>query len=261
MKSFLKLFACLLLSILVFCSCKRNEETDITLIYDTISIYDTTDVDIKSGLVAYYSFNGNAIDESGNTNDGTIENVELCADALGLQQRAYQFSGSYSRIYCSTDPVGNNEDVTVSVLFYPDLDLTDTEYSTNDNRFILSSGAQSVRPGYFLLWNNGKIRAGRHTDTTSVDVLFGEYQPYNWYHVAFTYNSNTKDTKIYVNSELAVDTVASYQEFTLNDYRQLVIGGPNSPFYDWDFIGKIDEVRIYNRVLNESQIVALNNLR
>jgi hypothetical protein len=224
-------------------------------------ILSKSEINLNDGLVAYYPFSGNANDESGYENHGTVENAVLCTDALGYDQQAYQFSGSYSRIYCNTDPIENEGDVSISVLYYPELDLTNNEFTPNDNRYIISSGAQSIRPGYFILWNNGKIWAGRHTSTYSIETLFGNYQPYNWYHIAFTYNNTSKNAQIFVNGELAADTVASYQEFTLNDYRQLIIGGPNTPFYDWDFIGKIDEVRIYNRVLSKPEIVELNNLR
>ena len=46
------------------------------------------------GLVAYYPFNGNANDESGNGNDGTvIGNVELTTDRFGNPNSAYRFPG------------------------------------------------------------------------------------------------------------------------------------------------------------------------
>jgi hypothetical protein len=48
---------------------------------------------IWSGLVAYYPFNGNANDESGNGNHGTVKGAKLAADRFGSQIQAYEFDG------------------------------------------------------------------------------------------------------------------------------------------------------------------------
>ena len=48
----------------------------------------------SQGVVAYYPFNGNANDESGNENNGTVKGVtNLTTDAQGTPQKAYSFSG------------------------------------------------------------------------------------------------------------------------------------------------------------------------
>jgi hypothetical protein len=50
-------------------------------------------VDLESGLVAYYPFNGNANDESGNGNDGTVNGATLVEDRFGETDKAYNFDG------------------------------------------------------------------------------------------------------------------------------------------------------------------------
>ena len=40
-------------------------------------------INLDSGLVAHYPFNGNANDESGNGNDGTVNGATLTTDRLG----------------------------------------------------------------------------------------------------------------------------------------------------------------------------------
>jgi len=40
-------------------------------------------INLDSGLVAYYPFNGNANDESGNGNNGTVNGATLTADRFG----------------------------------------------------------------------------------------------------------------------------------------------------------------------------------
>ncbi len=45
------------------------------------------------GLVAWYPFNGNANDESGNGRNGTVFGARLTDDRMGNEQQAYQLDG------------------------------------------------------------------------------------------------------------------------------------------------------------------------
>ena len=47
----------------------------------------------KDGLVAWYPFNGNANDESGNGNHGTVNGATLTADRNGKANSSYSFDG------------------------------------------------------------------------------------------------------------------------------------------------------------------------
>jgi hypothetical protein len=47
-----------------------------------------------NGLVGYWPFNGNANDESGNGNNGTVNGATLTTDRNGLLNSSYQFSGN-----------------------------------------------------------------------------------------------------------------------------------------------------------------------
>ena len=47
-----------------------------------------------SGLVAYYPFNGNANDNSGNGNNGIVTNATLTTDRFGNANSAYNFNGN-----------------------------------------------------------------------------------------------------------------------------------------------------------------------
>jgi hypothetical protein len=66
---------------------------------------------INRGLVAYYPFNGNANDESGNGRNGAVTKAVLTLDRTGTTNRAYQFNGSNNRIVVSgaTWPGGNSD--------------------------------------------------------------------------------------------------------------------------------------------------------
>ncbi|MBS1501762.1 MAG: Ig-like domain-containing protein, partial [Bacteroidetes bacterium] len=53
---------------------------------------------LKVGLIAYYAFNNNAVDSSGNNNNGTVYNAVSTTDRFGNANSAYQFDGTSSYI-------------------------------------------------------------------------------------------------------------------------------------------------------------------
>jgi len=55
-------------------------------------------VNLDSMLVAYYPFNGNAVDESGNGNHGAIYGADLTEDRFGNENAAFWFDGISSFI-------------------------------------------------------------------------------------------------------------------------------------------------------------------
>ncbi|MHC4206439.1 MAG: LamG domain-containing protein [Planctomycetota bacterium] len=59
----------------------------------TTSVYAAVTTGTTEGLVAYYPFNGNADDESGNGYDGTVYGATLTTDRFGNTGNAYSFNG------------------------------------------------------------------------------------------------------------------------------------------------------------------------
>jgi len=58
-------------------------------------------IDLSSGLVAWYPFNGNANDSSGNGNNGTVYGATLTTNRFGIMGKAYEFAGNSDRIVIS----------------------------------------------------------------------------------------------------------------------------------------------------------------
>jgi hypothetical protein len=61
-----------------------------------VSFSPKVSADLSSGLIAYYPFNGNANDESGNGHNGTIYGSTLTADRMGNPNSAFYFNGTPS---------------------------------------------------------------------------------------------------------------------------------------------------------------------
>src|SRR5580704_12112208 len=72
---------------------------------------------LTNGLVAYYPFNGNANDASGNGNNGMVFGATLATDRFGNANSAYYFDGISAYI---TVPLSNtvfSGDFTASIWF------------------------------------------------------------------------------------------------------------------------------------------------
>jgi hypothetical protein len=73
-----------------FLGCKKNDATTTTTTTTT-----TSNVNLSQGLIAYFPFNGNTNDESGNGNNGTIFNsATIVADKNGKPLSALSVTGA-----------------------------------------------------------------------------------------------------------------------------------------------------------------------
>ncbi len=68
-----------------------------------------------NGLVGWWPFNGNANDESGNGNNGTVNGATLTTDRFGILNRAYDFDGVNDRIKIPFNNIYSNDTGSVSL--------------------------------------------------------------------------------------------------------------------------------------------------
>ena len=78
---------------------------------------DTRDPGVTEGLLAYYPFDGNANDTSGNGSVASVVGATLTADRDGNSNQAYFFDGIGDYIKCS---IGAYEEVSVSLWYRSD---------------------------------------------------------------------------------------------------------------------------------------------
>jgi hypothetical protein len=72
-----------------------------------------------NGLVAYYPFNGNANDATGNGNNGTVVGATLATDRFGNPNSAYSFDGASDYISFTTLPTTQTDGVTLTAWVSP----------------------------------------------------------------------------------------------------------------------------------------------
>jgi hypothetical protein len=94
-----------------------NEVTYTVTAQDGVSTQDwKVTINTNDGAVAYYPFNGNANDESGNGYHGTVYNAKLTTDRFNNPNSAYYFDGTndYIEIPNSSQLTKSNESFTIS---------------------------------------------------------------------------------------------------------------------------------------------------
>lgn len=76
---------------------------------------------LQNGLVAYYPFNANANDESGNDNNGTVNGANLTTDRFGNANSTYDFDGINDYISVNHDASLNlSNQITMHGWIYPE---------------------------------------------------------------------------------------------------------------------------------------------
>jgi hypothetical protein len=84
------------------------------------------------------------------------------------------------------------------------------------------------------------------------------FQTNKWYHIAMTYNgSDGSGAHPYINGSLNEDWSNNIAGNIYNSASSLRVGGLS---FEYKLNGSIDDVRIYNRVLNQSEISQLASI-
>ena len=211
---------------------------------------DCGSVSLEDGLVAYYPFNGNADDESGNNLNGTVNDALLTTDRFGNSNSAYSFDGidDYIRITGAL-PITNN----FTISFWA--------YCTNGSGYhnIISDGSSSAGGSDFLINfmnNNIGIRADKGAPLNYEDSSPTELSDLDlinkWVHVVWVMNPTS--SMIYLDNNLiatineAGSNEGYHDEFSFIGARQ-VWGSPDNFFQ-----GLLNDIRIYNRPLTQEEI-------
>ncbi len=222
-------------------------------------------VNLKQGLQAYYPFNGNANDESGNNNNPVKNNATITADRFGNPNSAYHFNGLYQYMQIPNKPSLNfGKEISLSVWVRP----TGFYYGICHASQLISKGGGNYNPGnYALRFDDVLYTAGNGCNGTVCDTLHQNFRgtgtvlkPYpgefikknKWYNVL--YSNDGKTAKLYVDCELKY-SVTFPETFTNNE--DLFFGKSDDEFFPFWLNGDLDEIRIYNRALTAEEIFLL----
>jgi hypothetical protein len=201
----------------------------------TVSTQDSIPSWLTNGLVAFYPFNGNANDESGNGNNGTVNGATLTTDRNGNVNKAYSFDGVNDNIITNNITFSNGGDYTISLWVN------------------LALGYQNGFPQHYLLsnaiLNNGTyLNADTNEHQFSCNSLFSNISIGNWHHYVALKSGST--------FTLFIDEVNIGSNDNCN--RLFINGNPiflGSTDINTEYLkGKLDDIRIYNRALSASEV-------
>lgn len=241
--------------------CDKCEGKDCTVNPDSTVVCKTN---LSSGLLAYYPFNGNFNDESGNGNNATNKNgAFLTTDGMGRANSCAGFDGFNDYLIAPGNTKLNSDTVTLSVVVMANsinraqavFSRTNFETATStalgvgvplptDNKwsYAIVSNAQdcSAQQQYDVsanLWANNTIETGR------------------WYNIIAVFAGGVQ--KFYINGVLQNSATRTWTKTKQCPNADIVIGG-------WwkgginSLDGKVDDVRLYNRVLSDCEIAKLS---
>ncbi len=217
-------------------------------------------VNLNQGLVAYYPFSGNANDMSTNGNNPSLNTAVLTADRLGNPNSAYRFNGTNSQIVIpnsnSLNSMINQNQISLCAWVRPLGYYTGTCY----NNMLLMKGVSDFDQGnYSLRFSDVQFGCSANASTNS-EQFFGLHtviannpivQLNQWYSVVCT--SDGSWARIYVNCQLR-DSVPIGNNTYGGNTDALFLGRLNDPNFSYWLNGDLDEVRIYNRALNQAEV-------
>lgn len=210
------------------------------------------DIDIDTGLVGFWRFDDKASptieDQSGWGNHGELHDIDSSNFKTGVSGKCLEFNGVDEYVNCgrrnSLVIPGN---FTISFWMLP-LDLTDWDRAIQR--------ANSDGYGFSCRFHNQKVIFQIKTYSSTFNAMFHENMVVgHWYHVMVAYDGMNQPN-IYVNNVRGTESL---------DDNASDCGGKNLEFgrrcgcNDTYFHGILDEIRIYNRFLNEDERVYLYN--
>lgn len=236
------------------------------LVIFTLILYalsESMQAQVNNGLVAKYSFFGNANDEVG-SNNGVVSGATLVADRFGVPNRAYKFDGfSGHSINLGSSTTLKPTSCTISLWAYIDSTAC-YQTALNYQPFIVTTNSNAPNPyyeayamGYWLpqpqmLTVNYQGGASSGTPCFSTANI----QTKRWYHYVFSFDNDSMVT--YLDN---VRICALPKSFTTTySTDDVMLGKTTVPSKDAYLNGRLDDIRIYNRRLTPKEVDTLYNL-
>ncbi len=219
----------------------------------------------EADLIAHYPFNGNADDATGNQYHGTVTGAELAADRFGTGSSAYLFDGvdDFIRIehHDALNLIGN---FTVSA--WINSDGCEVVCDPPGYHTIIMKREAHLSPddwpwGISISYINNalgpvlKTAVGSRRTDGIMEYKWSDQTIIlnNWHHIVLKLESNVQS--IYIDCVLTSNSEL-FEEQRPNE-KPMVIGSSLRNDGSEFFKGKIDDVRIYSRALNEDEIGGL----
>jgi len=204
-----------------------------------------------NGLVAYYPFNGNANDASGNLMHGIASGVTEATDRFGISGRAYGFNGSDAVVTVAPLSSLNLTELTLSAWVKPTV-LPSVQGSiinkTAGYSFSLEDYALVLLSDLRVNLGNGRHGAGATGMASTTPLSLGK-----WHHVVGAIDSGGTG-RIWVDGVLRGEAnILPLLPPATEPVRIGQMRRADGSILD-NFNGSIDDVRLYNCALSVSEV-------
>lgn len=206
-----------------------------------------------NGLVGWWPFNGNANDNSGNGNNGIVENAALTTDRFGNPNAAYNFNGINSRIEIADAASLRCRKITMSAWIFSNTTAAkQVIYKGSMNGDSEAYSLNSTPSAAYKIGSNCNSGVGWQGAWYKNPLVAGI-----WVHFVTTFDGVT--SKLYRNgifdtsystSGLIDSCIGGGLRFGYNHLRYYASTGD-------PFNGLIDDIGIWNRALEEKEIQQL----
>ncbi|MBF0459032.1 MAG: hypothetical protein HQK99_14175 [Nitrospirae bacterium] len=213
---------------------------------------------INEGLIAYYPFNGNANDESGNNHNGVVHGAALTADRFGRANSAYEFNGTSDYIQALSSSSLNPGSGSFTYAFwiktrYPQLGYIVGRYDQ------YSSSNVCVNTTWGIQFNNAKTLFAYNRDPNSSGscsqqiININALDDGNYHFIAVVRDKAAGLIRYYIDGSHVVDQTDYSKSIVVNTPLKIGTHGTWNTYYK----GAIDDIRIYNRAITEAEVQEL----
>jgi len=215
---------------------------------------------LSDALVAWYPFDGNALDRSGNQLHGTVNGATLVTDRFGYQESAYHFNGISDNILVADDSlIRFDSSFTISLWI-----MMDSPYVTNTNVSPLAKPMGTEWKNSYVIysgcWGGGDTltNVGYYSSVAGEDIYsVFSLQQNTWHHLAWIMDRTWDTGYVYIDGTLTGKKSVSVGALFYDDHP-LLFGSDISYGNPAEFFpGCIDDIRLYSRALNQAEIQSL----
>jgi gliding motility-associated-like protein len=214
-------------------------------------------INLNQGLVAYYPFNGNANDQSGNNINPTSVTSTLTTDKNGVPGSAMHFNGNQEIIIKDNGKLSLGD---FSITYYFQTEVIGTQIAIGKIGYNSGEGATYntgiyLNQGYNAYFNVVSPDASCNFKVPST-MVFANFssitiRPGVWYCMVCVFKDGVQT--IYINGTMVGKRTQSFNDAKVCSNTDFIIGS----WWKDDkngFKGKLDEIRYYNRALNEKEV-------
>ena len=201
-----------------------------------------------NGLVGWWPFNGNANDESGNNNNGTVNGATLTSDRFGDANKTYETTTGYISVQGTTIPT--NGPMSISFWFNCNSDFGIGEIICLGNPSSTTWGCVGGNNIFGLNYGRGCGSSG--TSPIIIPLNYG-----TWHHVVYVSSGLNTNSNIYYDGIFVGNSTNANSNN--NCSNAVLYFGVDIFSVIENYPGKLDDIGIWNRALTQQEISDLYN--